>query len=202
MLPDPIAKLTPLDNFDIYEHYNSEKDRKVFLHIGSLGDRKGTFEVIDSATCISEENQSKVFILVVGKAENDEIEQTIIDKVKYNTLNSNVQIVWDNQFVSNEMMKSLFDQSHAILLPYKNTEASSGILGHAAAANKKVIATGKGLIREIIEENKLGILLEEVSSSEIASKIDEVLSFQVLFTSENSFVEEHSPSKFAELVLH
>jgi glycosyltransferase involved in cell wall biosynthesis len=201
MLPDPIAELEPLENFDIYRQYSSCKSRKIFLHIGSLGDRKGTFEVIDSARYISEKIQNEIFILLVGMAEDKRTEQIILDKIKQNTAKTKVKIVWDNQFVPHEMMKSLFDQSYAVLLPYKNTEASSGILGHAAASNKKIIATGKGLIKELIEDNNLGILLDSVSPIEIAAKIDEIFDCQNPSNSKNSFVEEHSPIKFAALIL-
>lgn len=201
MLPDPIPLLNPLEGFDIYEEYNIDKNRKVFLHIGSLGDRKGTFQIVDSAKYISFEKQAEIFILLVGKAENSSAAEIISNKIKDNVENSKVQIVWDNQFVSNEKMKSLFDQSYSILMPYKNTEGSSGILGHAAAANKKVISTGKGLLKEIIEEYQLGVLLENVTPNEIALTMEKVFLCHDENIKLNKFVLEHSPNKFSELII-
>lgn len=201
MLPDPIPALNPLEGFDIYEQYDSKKNRKIFLHIGSLGNRKGTFEVIDSAKHISLEKQAEIFILLVGKAENSSTAEIISNKIKENLNNSKVKIVWDNQFVSNEKMKSLFDQSFSVVMPYKNTEGSSGILGHSAAANKKVISTGKGLLKEIIEEHQLGVLLENVTPNEIALAMEKLLLGHDETIKLNKFVLEHSPNKFSELII-
>ncbi len=47
-------------------------------------------------------------------------------------------------------MKSYFEQTDYFLIPYKNVESSSGILGHAIAAGKPVIATDKGLIGDFV----------------------------------------------------
>lgn len=199
MLPDPIPILIPLEDFNIYDFYNISRDRKIFLHIGSLSERKGTNEIIDAINCISEAKQELVTILLIGKA-NDEVTASKIKKALENKM-SKVQLIWSNDFVTNEMMKSLFDQCDVVLIPYKNAEASSGILGHAAAAKKRVIATGKGLLKEIIEENKLGILLNDVNPIEIANKVEETLDNDVFSNDNNPFIKNHSVNKFAELVL-
>ncbi len=68
MLPDPIPKIEPLQNFDIFTHYRIDHNRKIFLHIGSLGLRKGTDEVIEAAEHLSSANQEQVAILLVGEA--------------------------------------------------------------------------------------------------------------------------------------
>ncbi|ASU35137.1 glycosyltransferase [Mucilaginibacter xinganensis] len=201
MLPDPIPELLPMGNFDIYAHYNIERGRKIFLHIGGLCDRKGTFEIIDAAQFITGENQAKVAILLVGKPASDNTGEIIATKIKDAENNTKVQVIWDNKFISNPMMKSIFDQSAVVLIPYKNTEASSGILGHAIAANKNVIATGKGLIKELIEENNFGVLIKEVTPGEIASKIESFLPLQSDTHFSSAFLKAHTPQEFAELVI-
>jgi len=168
MLPDPIPDLKPLDDFDIYDYYNIDRKSKIFLHIGALGNRKGTFEVIESALFLPKEKQKEITILLVGCVSNNEIETLMLKKIATSSKNSDVNIVWDNQFVSNAQMKSLFNQCHAVLMPYKNAEASSGILGHAVAANKKVIATSGGLLKDLIKENNLGVLIPKVTAKTIA----------------------------------
>jgi glycosyltransferase involved in cell wall biosynthesis len=201
MLPDPIPELVPLENFDIYDYYGIDKNRKVFLHIGGLGDRKGTFEILESVTHISLEHQNKVAILLVGKVVSEYAKSQILKGLLEGNDSTAVQLFWDNQFVSNAMMKSLFDQSEVVLMPYKNAEASSGILGHAAAANKLVIATGKGLLKELITDYQLGYLVDEVIPTSIASQID----FHLMSTKSNqindTFVLTHSTKVFSEKIL-
>jgi glycosyltransferase involved in cell wall biosynthesis len=201
MLPDPIPELEPLNGFNIYEHYNIEPGRKIFLHIGGLGDRKGTFEIIDAAKSISDENQPDVAILLVGNAANKITEEAMLKKINEATDSTKVQVVWDNQFVSNSMMKSIFEQCSVVLIPYKNTEASSGILGHAVAANKYVIATGKGLIKELIQENDFGVLIDSITPFEIASKIESFLPLQLNNHLSSQFLKSHTPKEFAELII-
>jgi len=202
MLPDPIPKLVPLEDFDIYAHYKIEKKRKIFLHIGSLGTRKGTFEAIESVNYIDKRKQAEVALLVVGRASSEEDERAILQQVKIQNKESEVQLVWDNRFVPTPMMKSLFNQCHAVLIPYKNAEFSSGILGHAAAANKMVIATGAGLLKEMVLKNGLGLLVRNPNAEEIADKIGESLALIHTSPSVERFVEAHSPEKFAKLVLN
>jgi glycosyltransferase involved in cell wall biosynthesis len=201
MLPDPIPNLKALEGFDIYKHYCIENNRKIFLHIGSLGERKGTFEIIDAALKIPFQNQKEVAILLVGKVNSIKVEEFINTKINEIKSNCNVTLIWDNQFVSNHLMKSLFDQCFAVLMPYKNTEASSGILGHAAAANKIVISTGKGLLKELIENYKLGLLVNEVTSDEISEKILESFNYKPKEDLLLQFVALHTTSFFVKELL-
>lgn len=200
MLPDPIPVLTPLAHFDIYEHYNIERTRKIFLHIGSLGDRKGTFEIIGAAKLIASETQKDVAILLVGKASERESE-LIYQNVEKAAEESNVTVLWDNQFVSSEMMKSLFDQCAAVLIPYKNAEASSGILGHAVVANKFVIATGKGLLKEMVENYNLGVVISEVSPKCVAEAIINSKYYAIDYAKFHSFKEKHKVNEFAQQII-
>jgi len=173
VLPDPIPVLDPLNNFDIYTHYNIERHKKIFLHIGSISNRKGSLEFIKSSHFLSHGDQQNFVYLLVGKASDEQISKGINHIIQSTTNDTSVQIIWDNTFVSKSMMKSLFDQCHAIVIPYKNAEASSGILGHAAASQKLVITTGKGLLKDIVTEYNLGLLIEEAEPAYIANKIAE-----------------------------
>ena len=201
MLPDPIPNLKPLEDFDIYSHYAINQERKIFLHIGALGDRKGTREVIESALHLGKVNQRKVAILLAGKASNAEDEKSYLELIKDINERTNVHMIWDNQFVPNRMMKSLFNQCDTVLLPYKNAEFSSGILGHAAAANKRVIATNAGLIKNLVNRYQLGSLLDNPNAADLADKMTQIMSIAPNKEGQSKFVEEHSPEVFALTIL-
>ncbi|SHJ70801.1 Glycosyltransferase involved in cell wall bisynthesis [Maribacter aquivivus] len=201
ILPDPIPVLKPLESFNINKYYNISPGRKIFLHIGSLGDRKGTNEVIESTFCLDEDVQRSIAIVLVGKASFLEDEKKYHAKMRLVQNKTEVQIIWDNQFVTREMMKSLFDNCDAVLLPYKNAEFSSGILGHAAASRKTVIATGAGLIQELVNKYNLGILLEKPDADSIAEKISFFLKDKPATSMADDFVAEHNPNKFCKVLL-
>lgn len=200
MLPDPIPHFEPLPEFDIYKHYKINQNRKIYLHIGSLGDRKGTLEVIEAAQLIPPSMQDKISILLVGKT-GITYETLYNTKIKELDGETKVQLIWDNQFVSYNMMKSLFDQCDFVLLPYKNAEFSSGILGHAAASNKMVIATNAGLLKELVLKYNLGKLLDTNDAFNIALKMVEVFDQKVFTEGQQSFVKKHDPMVFASLLL-
>ncbi|WP_026837169.1 glycosyltransferase [Gillisia sp. JM1] len=201
VLPDPIPQYEPLNDFNINKFYNIEKTRKIFLHIGSLGNRKGTFELIESLDFLESSIQQKICLLLVGKPESNFAESTIKNLIKTNAESRKTKIVWENNFISNRMMKSLFQQCDAVILPYKNPESSSGILGHAIASNKPVLCTGQGLLKELVESNDLGLLLSEVSPSEIAKSIKSLMVYTPKYSNKN-FLSEHTPSIFAKILIN
>lgn len=201
MLPDPIPALEPMEDFNIYPKYDIDKSRKIFLHIGSLGHRKGTEEVIEAANHIAPADQGRVTLLLVGKASTPSERNQYSEAIEKAKKNTNVQLIWDDRFVPTQVMKSLFDQCDAVLLPYKNAEFSSGILGHAAAAEKRVIATGAGLIKELVLKYNLGILLDRPNAANLAKEITGMVDTPSEVQGQRNFVALHSPEIFAKTVL-
>lgn len=200
VLPDPVPELKPLKGFDIYKEYNIIKRKKIFLHIGSLSERKGTFEIIYALSQIPSNIRKGIFVLLVGKV-SDEIDDLINKKINDLNLNSNCYL--DNSFVDNEKMKSLFLQSDVVLIPYKNSEASSGILGHAAASNIPVIGPNTGLLGELIREYNLGLTINKSNPICISEAIREYLNRPfVIERKSNHFTESHKPMHFSKIVLN
>jgi len=200
-LSDPIPNLSPLKNFDMKNHYGINNNNKVFLHIGSLSERKGTFEIIDSIYHLPNDKQKNMTFLIVGKATDLVTEEIILSKIKKIQKSEYCKIIWDNQFISNEMMKSLFNQSDVILMTYKNNQGSSGILGHAAISEKILIATNNGLIGRLVKEFNLGLLVDKVHPKEIADKILESIDAKIDFKKSKSFVRRKSVKSFANTIL-
>ena len=201
ILSDPIPNLSPLKNFDMKNHYGINNNNKVFLHIGSLSERKGTFEIIDSIYHLPNDKQKNMTFLIVGKATDLVTEEIILSKIKKIQKSESCEIIWDNQFISNEMMKSLFNQSDIILMTYKNNQGSSGILGHAAISEKILIATNNGLIGRLVKEFNLGLLVDKVDPKEIADKILESIDAKIDFKKSKSFVRRKSVKSFANTIL-
>lgn len=199
MLPDPIPVYEEENNFDIYTYYNIPKNKKILLHPGSIDPRKGTYEIIDSIDLLKEKEIKEYAILIVGKAKSD-IENII--KQKLSTLkNKHFTVVFDNTFVSNERLKSLFLQSYAVLMPYKNVEASSGVMGHATLMNKCVLAPDSGLIGEIIKKYKLGVLINKPSAFNIAKGIEDLRDFNIDELLSAKFASQHTVEVFCSSLL-
>lgn len=79
-------------------------------------------------------------------------------------------IVYENHFISENEIPSLFLNSDLVILPYIEV-SQSGILPMAFAFGKPVIATNIGSFPEIVEDGINGFLVSPKSPEEIAQKI-------------------------------
>jgi glycosyltransferase involved in cell wall biosynthesis len=198
VLSDPIPELIPLENFDVYKEYGINKNRKIFLHAGVLGDRKGTLEILEAIPFFNSDEQRKICIFYAGESE-DGFRELLREKIEYCRDNSEVKIVWLDEFISRRMLKTLFDQCYAVLLPYKMPEASSGIFGHAVAAGKIIIGSSTGLIGELIRNYETGITVDQVNGKAIAIAMRKASNLN-----QNIIINKHlsnTPSEFAKLLL-
>lgn len=201
VLNDPVPDLKPIAEFNIYSHYGIEQERKILLHPGALSDRKGTLEFIQSALFVNPALQRELAFLVAGSPGGTAMSERIEKQINDMNERTGVQVIYDPGFLTNEKMKSILDQCYAIVIPYKNSEASSGILGHAAASNKPVISTGKGLLKELIEAYNLGVLIDEVDPTLIAQKIEELLRHGDWRSESIKFVAERTPENFVATII-
>lgn len=200
LLPDPIPVHAPLPDFNIHNEYLIDKNRKIFLHIGSLYKEKGTIDILKAFNYLEAKDIDLVALLMIGQA--DPATDALI-RSKIAILNQkikNVVIIYENEFISNSKMKSLFNQCDIVMLPYKQVETSSGILGHAMAVGKQVIGTNQGLLGEIIKENKMGILINKSTPELIALGMKEAITNNQLRYENKYYLQEHTKEKFAEII--
>lgn len=200
-LPDPIPHFTPEKDFSIRDKYKIDGNRKIFLHFGALSNRKGTIEIVEAVAKLPKKDQENVAVLIAGRPSDAVFGQNLKEAVAKTESESTAQIILENNFVTEEQMASLFQQSDFVLMPYKNPEASSGILGHAMFAHKKIIGPSNGLIGSMIEKYKLGIGIDDITPHAIADamgKIDAVVINPEIY---DDFIKEHSPDKFVSSLL-
>ena len=197
-LPDPIPEIENEKNFDVRKEYQIEKSKKILLHFGSLRNSKGTIELIKSLNYLSKEVSLNCCLILAGKPFNKIIEDKIlkcIQKVE------SVQVVFINEFLTNSRMKSFFEQSDIIAIPYKNALASSGVIGHSILSGKPVISTKQGLIGEIIRTYWKGELVELVEPKMIADAIKKTILTEYSEVNASEYIYEHSPYNFAKTIL-
>ncbi|WP_257666570.1 glycosyltransferase [Parapedobacter tibetensis] len=200
-LPDPIPSFKLENGFEMRNAYRIAKEALLLLHFGSISDRKGTLEILEAVPHIEASPNEKVCIFIAGKCSNSEFATIIHEAMENAKKYPNVQVVWEDNFVSNNRMASMFSQCDVVLIPYKNPEASSGVLGHAINANKKVIGPSNGLIGTIIAGQELGIVLDTITGREIAQAINTIGQIPLVASKSKSFIEEHTPENFAKKLL-
>jgi glycosyltransferase involved in cell wall biosynthesis len=143
--------------------------RKVFLLFGALAQRKGIHQVIQAFQQLPDEICNQCCLLLVGTvAPEDEMQlesgiSALTDKP--------LQIVRQHTFIPHELVQTYFDASDVILAPYQRHIGMSGILIHAAVAQKPVLASDFGLMGEITRRYQLGSAVDTTSAGTIRDTI-------------------------------
>ena len=145
---------------DIHQTLLIPKEKTIYLHFGALEERKGTLDIL-KAILISEkkelENKAFVFAGLVGTSIKEQFYNLVGEGMAKTTIK-----IYD-EFCDNDFLYNLCYTCDCILIPYKNTIQSSGVLGYASYFQKPVIGPNKNLLGRLISDNKLGIIIEDVS---------------------------------------
>src|SRR5690606_28482970 len=116
----------------------------------------GAYNAINGLKALDAESSRKTAVLFLGREKElpaHWLEQQISEIRK---ANPHLWIMYVNTFLPAGTVQPVFDQSDISLIPYAMTEASSNILSRSACAGIPVLGPDKGLLGELIKENRLG----------------------------------------------
>ena len=163
-LPDPYTPLADSNIIDIRSFYNIPSDKIIFAHFGGLSLRKGTMDVVESIYLLSKSQKSKYVFIFAGKI-NSDIHDSFYKKI--DELKDETHIIVEDSFCSYDYLASLCQSCNSILIPYKITTQSSGIIGYASQFGKPVIAPDSNLIGRLVKYYHLGLCLNNCSSADL-----------------------------------
>lgn len=189
-LADPFTEITYIAK-DKREELGIAEDKKIFLHFGGLTKRKGTMDIMNSLFKLTEEEKQRYTFIFAGVVYKD-IKEEFYEK--YNKLKDTVDIRIFDEFCSYEFLNDLCYTSDCILIPYHNTNQSSGIISYAANYNKPVIGPKGGLLGKLIRKYHLGITID------IKDGIHKYLDTKFPIGS-NRYIQEHSTSVFSKAII-
>lgn len=166
-LPDPIILFDKNKLTDLRSQLKAD-NKKIVLHFGSMNYNKGTLDIMNAIKLIPEKESSKYCFVFAGK-----VSKEIYDKFYdcLHELKDKHNITVYDEFCSFEFLGSLCLSCDIILIPYKRTFQSSGVIGYAAQFGKTVIVPKFGLLGKIVKQYKLGILLNETTPDSIISAL-------------------------------
>jgi glycosyltransferase involved in cell wall biosynthesis len=175
-------RIVPHGNFDIYLPKNginqansrysfglNERDN-VILFFGFIRGYKGLDTLLE-AFDKSADNDSDLKLLIAGVAYSKKFESyyhNVIDNLR-----NKERIIFHPYFIPKEDVARYFIASDVVVLPYKKID-HSGIIHLAYSFGKCVIATNVGDFKEVIQNNRSGIILEGCDSMELSEKINKV----------------------------
>lgn len=206
-LPDPV-QIYPLSKDVIVSQLRSDlgisSERKVILSFGTLNQRKGLHQLLDALGLLSIEEQKKLTILFVGRVADKEKE---VLQIAVNALSNNtdLQLILRDQFIDDSEIPSYFEMADIVSILYQYHVGMSGILLHASASERPVLASNYGLIGQLVATHQLGLLVDSTSSVSIKNGISKFLitPSASYFDSKKatSFAKANSSKSFANLLI-
>lgn len=137
---------------DKYENAVSdlEEHKNMFLAMGRLGERKGTYDLLDAMEIAIKENPN-IKLFLAGDGDIDKVNRLINEK----KLEKNVEVVG---WIGFDKKIELLKQSSTVVLPSYNEGLPMAIL-EGMAAGKAIISSTVGAIPEVVKKQN-GILIK------------------------------------------
>lgn len=191
-LVDPFMPLNvDKKNTNLLTEYNN---KKIISHIGVLKERKGTYEILKA---INEKTsilfKDYVFVFAGTASDGLKLAKEIERAKKY------ANIVYYNKFLSFREIGDIVKKSYCLLLPYQNTDQSSGIVGYAAQYGVPVVVPKENLLKKIVIKYKLGYFLNGKSSNDIIDFFEEHISLKK--TTGNSYCRINNVGNFINVIV-
>lgn len=184
----------PIVNVSSCYNIRSKFEGKIVVsHIGGLKQRKGTYTILQAIEQLSQRDRDRYVFIFGGNAEH----QSLFD-MYFNNLKSIANIEYYKGFISFDNIAEIVSSSDIILLPYQNTNQSSGVIGYGAQFNVPLVVTGKELLGKLVRKYKLGYLLPDNSTSSIVKFLEKYESGDKMQLCGSKYINSNSVDKFIE----
>ncbi len=186
----------PIPNQLIIKNIESDIKNKIcYLHFGGLCERKGTLTILRALCLLSSKELSDKRFIFAGSV-YPEIKQQFYEYVGILSKMTEVDVYDD--FCSYEKLSECCERADFILAPYENTSFSSGCVGFGAFFNKPVVVPGHGLLGSLVQENGLGICLEDNSVGSLLTFFRGQYNLEI--GGHLDYIESHSVSNFLRTI--
>lgn len=163
-IPDPYNPVSSSKTYEIRKLFEIDNNQILFVHFGAMNANKGTLEIMESIKELDEIERQKYSFIFAGRIYDDIKNEFYL---RYNELKDDAQIIVKDEYCSYDFFASLCEACNAILIPYKRTSQSSGLIGYASRYGKPVLVPSKGLLGHLVLKYKLGILLDSCDSKSL-----------------------------------
>lgn len=169
-IPSQRVEFVPLGVYDIYREWIDtpvRSDEDTVLFFGRLSPYKG-LEVLYEAAPLVAEKVPNVRLIVAGRAVLDY--EAPLPPVLPN--NGHIEII--SEYVTNNRLTRLFQESAVVVCPYVDA-TQSGVVLTAYAFGKPVIATNTGGLPEYVKQDQTGLLVPPGDAEALSVAIVKIL---------------------------
>ncbi|MBE9178835.1 glycosyltransferase [Oculatella sp. LEGE 06141] len=173
-LPDPVEIHPPVlaEAERLKAELGIEPNRKVCLLFGALTHRKGVFQLLDAISMLPPVLCQQLCVVLVGESK---LVTELNTRMATIAQHKPVQFIHQYEFVADAAIPNYFQMTDIVLAPYQQHVGMSGILLHAAAAQKPVLSSDYGLMGEVVRRYKLGLTVDSTRPEDIAKGLTQCL---------------------------
>lgn len=165
-LVDPVPTLDESSTYtNVRTQLGIPMNDKMFLHFGGMAERKGTLNILKAIINSPQDTLIDKTFVFAGRIYGDIHEEFyfLLKKAR-----EKAKILVFDEFVEYNFIYNLCFTTDFILMPYKMSNLSSGLLGYASLFKKTVIGPEKGLIGSLIRQYKLGYCINVTDVNSIS----------------------------------
>lgn len=170
---------------------------------GAIRRNKGVLEALDAFMHLDSELSRRIVYRVPGRIEEG-LRRDLDRRLGRLCRESELNVRFEDRFLTDEEFREAIAGADLVLVPYRRTEGSSGILGHAAREGVPVLGPEEGLVGRLIREYELGLTADTSDPVALGGVIAQAVreADHLRDTAGMArYVEERSPDAFAESIV-
>jgi len=145
--------------------FGLSSDDFVFLMFGSIDDRKGVIEAIESLRAV-ENPDNRIVVLIAGR-----IAPALRPRLQAMFESCDFRVVLHDRFVLDEDLPNYFAAADCVVCSYKDFTASSGVLLHGASCGDLAVVSAQGVMEDAVREFGFGEVVEVEDRAAFASAL-------------------------------
>lgn len=168
-IPDPLPALS--GQVEMPAVRGAARRPYCFLMAGSIAPRKGCLEVLAAFAILAESIDRPIRLQILGRFREEyrDYRNRVFERVKQLNARPGITVVVEDRFISDQELQEAFAEADCILAPYLDFYGSSGMIGYACRYQKPLLACRDGLIGEIVQKQRLGLVVNPRYVSSLSS---------------------------------
>jgi glycosyltransferase involved in cell wall biosynthesis len=147
-------------------YFKGENGAHEILFHGYLSGRKGVDQLLRAFSDLAKERGDIHLTIAGGNSPNFKFD--FLGEMKQLTHQLGIQdCVLFTGYIEPKELNSIFKNADVLVLPYKDSIAASGVISQASQYCLPIIASDLGVLKEEIEEGKIGLLFKAGSVEEL-----------------------------------
>lgn len=185
LICDPWLERAEMDKAAARRALGIQSGSRVFLHTGTSRPEKGLKDACEAIQSLDHEVRGNVCLLRAGVVDP-------LDTTSLRELEAIGGALIMDQYVSEDELALCYVAADWVLLPYRDQKETSGVLVHAAANRRPVIASDYGLIGSHVRAYGLGRLFTHRDQNALRSLLAEIIAEPIAATCDVSGMDDFS----------